>query len=688
MDFWIVEYWLVLFTTIVSFLGGLTYFIQKQISSDKSQLDIIMNQQGRRGSTNSRRKNSRNANKKKQPMTNSNSNDISEEEQKKILPEITLEKDEQEQEEEENGSGLEETVQQPDEKQEKEKFKNSIQTEQIISSAAHVEDEQEPTISIKQRNKPKIINKSPSSPPSKEEPIVPSKPQASVAPVKQAHMSSPMKNSSNYMNSSRDMYPKSNGHISPSHHIYTYSGFNSLPPRFQQQQLEKEAAFAYRRHRKRRGQLPQKRSSLPPGSAARSNDFIPSSFEEEEQQQQQQQQHQQQQQQQQQIDDNQSELTMNLPPQQELMINNGYSSESDFLTDSPSTGCNNSISPLLSTSAGSQSSLQRLDLVRSLATSNGLLDELISIFDTVAFSSDELQIILNKIATKHISDKHDLQRLIVSTKHEKTFERILDETYRSQAKILAIELQAEKSRVLELTKSNADMENAIRQLQQQQHQQPNNIAQYEQMIYPYQMQLRRLADENARLQHQLHAYSMMPATINELKQQQHILNEQLRQMTIRNSALENEAAESERASKRAAEIYKKADTQKQERLEQMIADINKYKKLDKELTNLRQQHNDLDKNLNAKINEVTHQRDEFLVHCDQLREQVEQYEKLQIKYDKLIQNQPHNSTNEIKQEINDLKTKNDQLRKRNWKIMEELNKLLDEQQKNQNTKSS
>ncbi|CAF3393306.1 unnamed protein product [Rotaria socialis] len=356
--------------------------------------------------------------------------------------------------------------------------------------------------------------------------------------------------------------------------------------------------------------------------------------------------------------------------------------------NSPSTGRTNSLSPLLSTSAGSQSSLQRLDLVRSLATSHGLLDELISIFDTIAFSSEELQIILNKIATKHITDKHDLQRLIASAKHDKTFERILDDTYRSQAKILAIELQAEKSRVLELTQSNADLENTIRQFQQQQHQQPNNMAQYEQMILPYQIQFRRLADENAHLQHQLHAYSMLPATINELKQQQHILNEQLRQLTIRNSALENEAAESERASKRAAEIYKKADTQKQERIEQMIADINKYKKLDKELTNFRQKYNEIDKNLNEKINEVTHQRDKLRVHCNHLKEQVEQYEQLQIKYDKLIQSKSNNSTFQIQQEINKLKAKNDELRQRNWKTMEELNKSLHEQQDNQNTKSS
>lgn len=102
------------------------------------------------------------------------------------------------------------------------------------------------------------------------------------------------------------------------------------------------------------------------------------------------------------------------------------------------------------------------------------------------------------------------------------------------------------------------MENTIRQIQQQQQQQqPNNMVQLQQMILQFQMQIRRLADENARLQHQLHGYTMLCPQLNELKQQQQILNEQIRQMTIRNSALENEVAESERGSKHAAEIYKK-----------------------------------------------------------------------------------------------------------------------------------
>lgn len=228
-----------------------------------------------------------------------------------------------------------------------------------------------------------------------------------------------------------------------------------------------------------------------------------------------------------------------------------------LLLDSPSTTEKTSISPNLSTSTGSPSSSdQRLDLVRSLATSHGLLDELISIFDTTSFSSDEVDIILDKIASKRILNPQDLQRLKATTKNEKIFERIRDETYRSQAKILAIELQAEKTRLLELTKSNAEMENTIRQLQQQQPM-PNAMFNYQQMIVNYQVHLRRLAQENHRLQHQLNGYAMVPAALNELKQQEQGLHEQIRQMSIRTVALENEVAESERASKHAAEIYKK-----------------------------------------------------------------------------------------------------------------------------------
>ena len=162
---------------------------------------------------------------------------------------------------------------------------------------------------------------------------------------------------------------------------------------------------------------------------------------------------------------------------------------------------------------------------------------------------------MNKLTTKYLTTKQDWQH---TNKTDTTLERILDETYRSQAKILAIELQTEKSRLAELSKINTDLENTLRQIQQ-----PNpHLTQYQQTISQYQMEIHRLTDENAQLVHQLHIYSMMPMTINECKQQQIVFNEQIKQLTARNHTLEQEIADGERATKQAAEIYKKCNFKK------------------------------------------------------------------------------------------------------------------------------
>jgi len=293
MDLLIVKYWLLTFIGIILFLGGLTYFILQQNFTDKFQLDQ-MNQQGRRSSINNRRKNTRNANKKKQQQTTNiylNNNGVTDEEQKRVLPEIETENDEK-QEEQQN-------------------IEDINQTKPIVSLPTHVEDEQQPTMEIKQRNKNKSINK-PSLPSSKEESIISAKPQASVAPVKQSPQIRDSLNNCKPSQNQQNNNLKSNGHLpSSSYNIYTYSAYNPLPPRFRQQ---KEAAYASQKHRRRRGGGPPKRSSFPPDSAARSNDFIPASLR------------------QQTINNNHPESLVNCPQQQELSINNGYSSESDILT--------------------------------------------------------------------------------------------------------------------------------------------------------------------------------------------------------------------------------------------------------------------------------------------------------------------------------------------------------------------
>jgi len=58
---------------------------------------------------------------------------------------------------------------------------------------------------------------------------------------------------------------------------------------------------------------------------------------------------------------------------------------------------------------------------------------------------------------------------------------------------------------------------------------------------------------------------------------------------------------------------KKTDIQKQERIEQLLADLNKYKKIDydKELNTLQLKYTELEKGLSLKINDLTHQRDDL-----------------------------------------------------------------------------
>ena len=97
------------------------------------------------------------------------------------------------------------------------------------------------------------------------------------------------------------------------------------------------------------------------------------------------------------------------------------------------------------------------------------------------------------------------------------------------------------------------MNKTIKQLQQSN----DSMTSYQQTILSYQAQIRRLYEENAHLFDQLNVYSVMPNSINELKQQKHLLDEQIQQITVKNNTLEKEIADGKRAQKHAAEIYKK-----------------------------------------------------------------------------------------------------------------------------------
>lgn len=576
MDLMVILLWFIAFCVIVLFLGTLNYFLGQPsthvvISQKESQSDNVTPQQSNRTSTtNNRRKHSRNANKKRQKAAlaaatvtdeclNSKKHDENKQEKKTSVSEEKLEVDEDEVLIE---SSILSTT---DEHDQDEEFEDPMIAEDVPIQSPHTmtQDENKGNSTVKQRNKDKvnqIHNSSLStissktehhsftSPmPSKQNSIVLTKPKANVAPVKQIASSNHSANLESTQIQHTNNYKSVENQL-PSNNMHSYIDHNSVPLKFQQQQQETET-FNAQKFRRKKSSTPTKKSSIRFDPITRHKD-IPMSKPK-----------------------TNNNIRHDLCPQsypQDSFNSNGYSSESDilsgrtnflisdnsnlfFIAESPSTinSINHNQNSVLSTSAESQCSSKEDNARHTLAASNNLLNKLVSIFDNASFSPEELELIFKKLINKQAANR----LLPTKMKNEKTIERILEEKYHSQVKILAIELQMEKNRVLELTKSNVELNHTIKHFQQTN----DAMAPYQQTVSSYQMQLKRLTDENARLVHQLHAYSMMPNTITELRQQQQLLDEQIRQISMRNSTLEQEIADGERAKKQAAEIYKKGN---------------------------------------------------------------------------------------------------------------------------------
>ena len=114
-----------------------------------------------------------------------------------------------------------------------------------------------------------------------------------------------------------------------------------------------------------------------------------------------------------------------------------------------------------------------------------------------------------------------------------------------------------------------------------------------------------------------------------------------------------------------------ADAQKQDRIEQMVADLNRYKKIDKDLTVLRQKHQELEKNSPTKLKELTEQRDELEQLCHELRAKVEQFDQLK--------RPPTEATDSLVHDLLEVKAKHELLQQRNCKLIEQFQKLTEEQ---------
>ena len=107
----------------------------------------------------------------------------------------------------------------------------------------------------------------------------------------------------------------------------------------------------------------------------------------------------------------------------------------------------------------------------------------------------------------------------------------------------------------------------------------------------------------------------------------------------------------------------------------MIADINKYKKLDKELSNFRQKYQEMETNCQKQIDEVMNERDELRIELEKLKENLTNHQQLQIEYEQLARNSSNTTREELEKELEDLKLKNDQLTQESWKVAQEINRL-------------
>lgn len=119
-----------------------------------------------------------------------------------------------------------------------------------------------------------------------------------------------------------------------------------------------------------------------------------------------------------------------------------------------------------------------------------------------------------------------------------------------------------------------------------------------------------------------------------------------------------------------------ADAQKQERIEQMVADLAKYRKIDKEIGVYRQKNEDLEKNFIDKFNEIRRERDQFeqrLIQINSKSQNVEQ------------EDEDETNVNQLEKDLNEAKKKHDLLKQRNCKIIEQLTKLTEERKSIEST---
>ncbi|CAF0785347.1 unnamed protein product [Didymodactylos carnosus] len=301
-----------------------------------------------------------------------------------------------------------------------------------------------------------------------------------------------------------------------------------------------------------------------------------------------------------------------------------------------------------------------IDLVKSLPSTQALITELMLIFDSASLSYDELELIMYKIANKQCLLKHDWNRLF--EKGQKVDPRehinsIISDTLKNEMTLVTKELQQEKKKTQELSKQLQDKEQLLRRYSSQP---PTDFVppgQHQNQLIGLQLQIRHLQDENQQLHHQINQFLLHPPpqphyepqysgqqpSNENLKQQITILTKQLQQLTIKNVTLEREFTNYDRSNKNMTESLKKADNLKQQRIDQLLNDLNKFKNSEQTISQLKQDYDQLQTKYNQLQDKQSPLDDEqtlsssLLNESEQLKQKEQEYADLEAKYQALKQ---------------------------------------------------
>ncbi|CAM4764718.1 unnamed protein product [Rotaria magnacalcarata] len=287
------------------------------------------------------------------------------------------------------------------------------------------------------------------------------------------------------------------------------------------------------------------------------------------------------------------------------------------------------------------------DLIKVLPSSQVVVTELMSALDAFPLSTDELDIIMHKIANKQSVLRQDWSKLTQGKKVDpqahigqvmdesaKAYEDEIKTNAMKRIKELTDELNEEKHRSNVLLKEKTEREREIQMLHvqldsvQHKHESTNVHPQQRQQIQTIELQVKRLTEENIHLNHQLTQQISTPKLIqtgDSSNLQIQVLSDQIKKLSVDNGHLEKKVKSNELLAKEAQQ-EKENLTRYNEQLTHSLQNA------EKDLKHVEEKHH-------KKINEMQ------TLHMNDINEYKSRIEKLekdneQLRHEEIVHVEP------------------------------------------------